>query len=114
MDINARQKSRSVIVEKLSKDIYKFAVYYDKDAEWGDPDWHETSDIVYFDRDSKTSYVAFDIRDVKLQTKGFADYIKRYDVHFKKENESVHISDSDYEWDFGKFFEIAEEIEYSW
>ena len=51
-------------------------------------------------------------KNVKLQTKGFADYSKRYDVHFKKENESFHISDSDYEWDFGKFFEIAEEIEY--
>ena len=111
--IYARPTSRYVIGEKICNDIYKFDVYYDKDAEWGDPDWHETSDIVYFDRDSKTSYVAFDIRGVKLQTKGFADYIKRYDVHFKKENESFHISDSDYEWDFGKFFEIAEEIEYS-
>ena len=112
--IYARPTSRYVEGERICENIYEFSVYYDKDAERGDPDWHETSDIVYFDRDSKTSYVAFDTYCVSLQTEGFAGYCKRYDVHFKEENESVHISDSDYEWDFGKFFEIAEEIEYSW
>ncbi len=111
--IYARPTSRYVEGERICEDIYKFSVYYDKDAEWGDPDWPETSDIVYFDRDSKTSHVAFDVCGVSLQTEGFGGYCKRYDVHFKKEKESYHISDSDYEWDFGKFFEIAEEIEYT-
>ena len=42
-----------------------------------------------------------------FQSEFSAGYCKRYDVHFKKEKESCHISDSDYEWDFGKFFEIG-------
>lgn len=110
--IYARPTSRYVAGERICEDIYEFSVYFDKDAGWGDPDWHETSDIVYFDRDLKTSYVAFDVYGTKLQTEGFAGYSKIYAVHFLKEKKTYCIDNFDSVWDLDDFLEIAEEIEY--
>ena len=110
--IYARPTSRCIIGEKVCEDMYEFTVYFDKDAERGDPDWVETSDLVFFDRNTRTSYVAFDVYCVVLTTHSFAWPYKRYYLHFDQHDKEYCIYKEDFKWNLDDFFKIAEEIEY--
>ena len=88
-------------------------VYYDKDAERGDPDWIETSDLVFFNRNTNTSYVAFDVYCTALTTHGFAWPYKRYYINFKHHGKEYCIYKENSKWNLDDFFGIAEEMEYA-
>ena len=110
--IYARPISRCVEGERICEDIYEFSVYYDKDAERGDPDWIETSDLVFFHRNTKTSYIAFDVYCTALTTHGFACPYKRYYINFKHHGKEYCIYKENSKWNLDDFLGFAEEMEY--
>ena len=94
--------------QMLSKDIYLFTKY-DFDEVVGD----NKSDLVFFNRDLKVSYVIENIDCFNMRRNGFENFEENFVFIFRKNRTKHIIAVNSGEWDIESIKAIAKEIDYT-
>ena len=94
--------------ERLSDDVYLFTKY-DFDEVIGD----NKSDLVFYNRDLRVSYIIENIDCLNMIRNGFENFERNYVFTFRKDGKKRIVAVNDNEIDFDEIRKIAKELDYT-
>ena len=96
------------ISERIADNTYLFTKYC-----CNNNDEENKSNLVFFNRDLRVSYVIENIDYFNVIKTGFENFEYKFVLTFKKDDKKHILASYDFGWDYDKIRKIAEEIEYT-